>query len=286
MIPFSKYAGAGNDFVLVDAGATPVEAPEELARRICPRATGVGVDGLVLLRRLDDDLLRVRFFNPDGSEFSTCGNGSRCAARYAVDRELVAAGEVRLRTDAGDVLARVAPGEDRGVSLDYRMEAFVERRVAVEVEGAPVTGWLVQIGTPHLVVPVEAVPGEGFEEIARPMRHHAALSPEGANVDLVALTGSRTAVIRTFERGVEGETLSCGSGVMAALLALHGEGACGPALSFRTRSGETLAVELLDARAAPRAEGAGRGPGSRERRRIRLAGPARHLFDGLFPDPA
>ena len=98
---FSKYDGAGNDFVLVRAEEVGLADPGALARRLCPRSGGVGVDGLVLVRSVDADLVRLRFFNPDGGEFSTCGNGTRCAARYAVDRGLVEGPTLGLVTDAG-----------------------------------------------------------------------------------------------------------------------------------------------------------------------------------------
>ena len=264
MCRFSKYTGAGNDFVIVRAEEVGLRDPATLARRICPRRTGVGVDGLVLLRSLSPRDVRVRFFNPDGSEFSTCGNGSRCAARYAADRGLAEAGGMTLVTDAGEVRARVG-AED--VTLEYRPEAEVSASLDVEVGDATRRAWLVRIGTPHLVVPLEELPEAGFEELCRPLRRHPALGSEGANVDLVALQGPDAARIRTFERGVEGETLACGSGAMAATVALHSRGLCGRHLSLVTRSGETLEVRL------------------REGERIELAGPARPVFDGVFPDP-
>lgn len=268
MCRFSKYTGAGNDFVIVRAEEVRLRDPALLARRICPRRTGVGVDGLVLLRSVSPRHVRVRFFNPDGSEFSTCGNGSRCAARYASDRGLAEAGGMTLVTDAGEVGARVHEGEGEGeVTLEYRQEAEVARALDVEVAGRTRRAWLVRIGTPHLVVPLETVPEEDFEEICRPLRRHPGLGTEGANVDLVALRGPDRARIRTFERGVEGETLACGSGAMAATLALRAQGLCGRRLSLLTRSGETLGVTL------------------REGGRIELTGPARPVFDGVFPDP-
>lgn len=292
-IRFSKYTGAGNDFAIVDAAESPADDPASLARRICPRATGAGVDGLIVVRSLGKDRLRVRFFNPDGSEYGTCGNGSRCAARYAVERGLAAGPRLALLTDDGEVQAEV---EAALVSLDYRIEARVDREVEVELGGSRRRGWLVQIGTPHLVIPVDRLPGGDFEDLVRPVRSHPALGPAGANVDLVRPAGPDAFEIRTFERGVEGETLACGSGAMAAALALREAGTAGTRLSLLTRSGATLAVDLepgrregeggcgVHPRAAdpePRENGrAGADPG----RRIRLAGPARHVFDGAFRD--
>ncbi|MFQ5678448.1 MAG: diaminopimelate epimerase [Gemmatimonadota bacterium] len=272
-IPFSKYSGAGNDFVIVEAEAACLEQPGALARRICPRSSGVGVDGLILLRHLGGERLRVRFFNPDGSEYATCGNGSRCAARRAADLGVVAGSSMRLVTDAGEVGACV---EAAGVSLDYRMEVAVERELSVELAGKTRPAWLVQIGTPHLVLPLASTAELGaasrplFEEWCRPVRAHPALGSEGANVNLAGALGDGRGLIRTFERGVEGETLACGSGAMATALVLHSIGTSGARLELLTRSGATLRVELMD----PRQGRCGH---------IRLHGSARHLFDGIFP---
>ncbi len=262
MTLFSKYSGAGNDFVIVRAEEFGLGDAGELARRICPRARGVGVDGLILVRGLTEELVRVRFFNPDGSEFSTCGNGSRCAARYAVDRGLVGPEHV-LVTDDGEIVARVGEGR---VALEYALDAAVLARLPVMVEGASRTGWLVRMGTPHLVVPLDSVEVADFDEVCRPLRHLAEAGPEGANVNLVALDDDAVSV-RTFERGVEGETGACGSGCMAVALALRGAGRVSGPVTLATRSGARLTVEFLEAD------------------RIRLDGPAEHVFDGVFPDP-
>lgn len=261
---FAKYDGAGNDFVLVRAEEIGLADAAALARRMCPRSNGVGVDGLILVRSLSDRMVRLRFFNPDGSEFGTCGNGSRCAAVYAVERGLVPEPSLVLVTDDGEIAARVDGGR---VTLEFALDAEVEREISVEVEGRRRRGWLVRMGTPHAVVPVESVELEDFEAAARPIREGPAVGEEGANVDFVEL-GADPAPVRTFERGVEAETLACGSGCMATALALSEAGLIGSSLALRTRSGATLTVERL--------------PGDR----FRLAGPARHVFDGVFPDAA
>ncbi|MGH7540300.1 MAG: diaminopimelate epimerase [Gemmatimonadota bacterium] len=258
---FAKYSGAGNDFVLVRAEEIGLGDAGLLARRMCPRRTGVGVDGLVLVRSLSEDAVRVRFLNPDGSEFGTCGNGSRCAARYAVERGLVGGAELLLVTDDGEIAAHV---DGERVTLDFALDAAVEREISVEVEGESRKGWLVRMGTPHAVVPVRSVELDDFEAAARPIRAHPSLGEAGANVDLVELRGDE-AVVRTFERGVEGETLACGSGCMAVAFALSEAGLAGDALAVRTRSGAVLSIERTGGR-------------------LRLAGPAHHVFDGVFPD--
>lgn len=273
MIPFAKYSGAGNDFVLLPeeaAGRGP--DPSSLARRICPRESGVGVDGMVLVRPAAEARWEIRFFNPDGSEFHTCGNGSRCAARYLVD-EHGADRRHRLVTADGEMEAEV--GEE-GVGLLYHIDARVVSGGALETPSGTVDGWLVRVGTPHFVVPVDEMPTGPIDDLCRPVRHAEALGPEGANVNLVCLEGRDTGSVRTFERGVEAETLACGSGAMASALALHEAGMAEPELSLTTRGGDRLRVSLVRA-------GAERGED--DRARIRLSGPAVRVFTGRYPVP-
>lgn len=277
LIPFSKYSGAGNDFAIALAEDLEDIEPASLAPRICPRATGVGVDGLILVRRLGPGRIGARFFNPDGSEFSTCGNGSRCVARYARRRCLVEEDRMAIETSAGVVEATAGAFQ---VSLDYEMDASVEREAEVPYGDELRPGWLVHVGTPHLVLLLPSVPTDDITGLARPIRFHPSLGPEGANIDFVARRGDSEAEleIRTYERGVEGETLSCGSGAMAVALALHTAGITGPTLTLHTRSGDALEIALLDRIGeAPSAAVESR------RRRLRLGGPAHHIFDGEFP---
>ena len=274
MIPFSKYSGAGNDFVVVDTAEVDID-PAELARRICPRATGVGVDGMALVRDGGPGELAVRFFNPDGSEFGTCGNGSRCVARWAADAGRAPEGRVRLVTGEGVVEASVRGGRD--VSLAYEIEAWIEARRRVPFGDGEREGWLVQIGTPHFVLPLDEMPDGPVDGLCRPVRHHPGLGPEGANVDLVAVGEPGRARIRTFERGVEGETAACGSGAMATALALRAAGSAGRDLRLRTQSGAELRVELEGPEDAD--------PGTPAVRAIRLSGPASFVFDGRYPAP-
>ena len=269
-VPFSKYSGAGNDFAIVLGSDLGSLRPQDLARLLCPRRTGVGVDGLIVAEARTPDCVAARFFNPDGSEFSTCGNGSRCVARFAGHRGLTTGDVLSIETSAGTVRAEVT-GEQ--VALDYVMQIRIERAVTVKYAGDARTGWLVHVGTPHLVLPIQSMPEGAIEPLVAPIRYEPSLGAQGANVDLVVRRSRSEVSIRTYERGVEAETLACGSGAMATALALHEAGATGRTLTLHTRSGETLDVTLGDA-------------GGREDeggRRVRLSGPARRLFDGEYP---
>jgi diaminopimelate epimerase len=265
---FSKYSGAGNDFVVARGDARSDPIGPELARRVCSRRTGVGVDGLILVY-LRPGGIRVRFFNPDGSEFSTCGNGSRCAARFASDEGLGDPDGFVLETPAGEIDARV---EGNRVSLDYHIDVSLHGPIEVAGPSGPVESWLVQIGVPHLVLPLDRLPEGPIDALCRPLRRLDALGPAGANVNLVSLDDISTGAVRTFERGVEAETLACGSGSMASVFALRASGKAGPRVSLRVSGGDVLEIEVLDL-----------SPPDGTMRDVRLSGPAVKLFEGTFP---
>ncbi|MDT8435642.1 MAG: diaminopimelate epimerase [Gemmatimonadota bacterium] len=271
MVPFAKYTGAGNDFVIARADPRSEAVGPELARRVCARRTGVGVDGLILVRPRPGGI-RARFFNPDGSEFSTCGNGSRCAARFARDEGLTGPGRFVLETSAGEIGCEV---DGERVALEYRIRVALRGPLRVPGPVGPADAHLVEIGVPHLVVPLADLPEGPIEGVCRPLRHLAELGPGGANVNLVSLDGPGAGggAIRTFERGVEGETLACGSGSMAAAFALRAAGLAGERLALRVRGGDTLEIHILDD-----------APPDGGLRRVGLAGPAVRLFEGAFPD--
>lgn len=270
MVRFTKLTGAGNDFVAAVPGPELDAHGSEQARRLCSRRTGVGVDGLILVYPREAGV-RVRFFNPDGSEFSTCGNGTRCAARFAVQRGLVDGGPFDVVTDAGPIEARVDVAADR-VSLEYRMPVARRGPIPVETPAGTADGWLMHFGVPHFVVPLETIPEGPIEPFCAPIRSDPRLGPEGANVNLIALREAGAGRIRTFERGVEGETLACGSGSMAAVIASWTIGKAARTVALDVQGGETLGIELVD---EPVFDGTPI--------RVRLEGPAEPVFEGEFP---
>jgi diaminopimelate epimerase len=271
MIRFSKYTGAGNDFVIAIPGPHLDQNGPAAARRYCSRREGAGVDGLILVYPDDrPDTVRIRFFNPDGSEFSTCGNGSRCAASFAAQQGLVSSGTFTLVTSAGPIKASV---DSARVSLEYVLPTHRRGPVTVAGPHGSADGWLIDFGVPHFVLPLDQLPEGPIDTLCSSIRNDPQLGPEGANVNLIAMHTREAGVIRTFERGVEGETQACGSGSMAAVIAMWADGKSDRAVSLEVRGCETLHIELVD---EPVFDGTPI--------RVRLEGPAVRVFDGEFPD--
>ena len=263
---FYKMSGSGNDFVVVDATH---EAPGRLAepavvQAVCARATGIGADGIVFLEPSQVAEYRMTYLNSDGSRADLCGNASLCSARLATELGIVRAPRFRVETDAGILDARLLEGSpevdlqpvtDIRASLPFRLEAG-ERWIGFALAGVP-----------HLVVRVDAVETVDVVGRGRPLRHDASL-PHGANVNFVSPkpdgSGWR---IRTFERGVEGETLACGTGAVASAVVLRESRESGDEVRLETRSGRVLRVRLASVDGGWRPS---------------LSGEARLVFEGRF----
>jgi diaminopimelate epimerase len=256
-LEFVKMSGTGNDFVLVDnrGGAVPEPRKSRLARRVCRRRTGVGGDGLVLLERSETADLRMRIFNADGSEPEMCGNGSRCLAAFA--RSVGAAGpEMTIETKAGPIRAEIVEpgGRASRVRVELTPPGEVSSRGQLDFAGERREVFSANTGVPHAVVFVDDLDAVDVPSQGRALRFHEAWGEAGANADFVLVEGERRIALRTYERGVEDETLACGTGAVAAALVAAWRGGWPSPVEARVRSGEVLAVHF--AGGGPRFEGA------------------------------
>ncbi len=214
-IPFFKMHGAANDFLLVDdrQRVFPIEDRAWIAR-VAARRTGVGCDGILLIQPSEKADFRMRFLNPDGSEADLCGNGARCIARLAVEQG-AAPPRMRIETAAG-ILGAEVQGEQVRVNMPDPKAWRLDLRLAVG--GTERVGHAVNTGVPHAVVEVEDVDAVDVAALGRAIRLHEVFQPEGANANFIRVTGPGALRIRTYERGVEAETLACGTGITAAAL--------------------------------------------------------------------
>ena len=239
-----KMTGSGNDFVMLDGRFTsPDRWPATRVAAICDRRSGVGADGLVILTPDAPGRVRMTYWNSDGSKAAMCGNAALCSTRLAVYLELAEPGDLCLLTDAGVVSARC---NGAGDGAEIRLP---DAEVPAEVPGLePVAGerWLAlgAVGVPHLIVRVDDIERIDLPGRGRALRFDPRLGEAGANVNFVApgIAGGEPWAIRTYERGVEAETLACGTGTVAAAIALAARGEASLPLRFRSRGGPELLV--------------------------------------------
>jgi len=246
-VAFTKMSGAGNDFVVLDRTTWEALPGDRAAwvRGVCRRGVSVGADGVLVVSAEGKGRVRVVFFNPDGGE-AFCGNGSRCAARYALTRGFVDDAAMTLETSAGDVPAVVAGG-----SVRLTLPPPKDRgEVAVTDAATEFRGRFVVAGVPHLVVPVSGLAAYPVADVGERLRRHQRFAAEGTNVDFVERDAGGRVHVRTFERGVEGETLACGTGAVAAAFAARLTGAPETVVVV-PKSGLPLAVTLAGDPAHP-----------------------------------
>lgn len=239
---FYKMSGSGNDFVFFDLsdGEAPDLENAPAIRALSARGTGVGADGVVFMRPKTDSSFAIRYYNSDGSLGELCGNATLCAIRLAHEIGLVSAGEVAISTDAGVVAARMVNGLPE-IDLAPVSEVQLEAASIPRLDREQSLGF-VRVGVPHLVivdsdVETAAIVGRGAK-----LRRDKSLR-DGANVNFVSATPDGW-ITRTYERGVEGETLACGTGAVAAGILLVEWGRALSPVSLRTRSGKALEVTV------------------------------------------
>lgn len=226
-IPFVKMSGTGNDFIMVDnrAGLLKEGEAAALARAACPHRIAVGADGVILIETPTQPGhdLRMRIFNADGSEAEMCGNGSRCFAVFA--RQLNAAGaEQKIETLAGTLNAVVA-ADNGSAKVQLSQPGAVEIKRGVPVLEKAVDLFFCNTGVPHAVQFVPDVAAVDVKKSGACIRYHEVFKPRGANANFAQLLGDNVVKLRTYERGVEDETLACGTGATAtAIAAAFGHG--------------------------------------------------------------
>lgn len=241
-IPFTKMHGAGNDFILIDnrrrcwTDTTAATA----ARVWCPRQTGIGADGLILLDDSPSAAFRMRHYNVDGSRASFCGNGARCLTRYAYQNGLTG----RSMTFEADDGLHQAEVLENGVALvmSTPRDIHLNRTMPDDTQRCFHT---VYTGVEHAVFPSDDIEAEAVEITGARLRHHAMFEPGGMNINFVEMNDDASLSVRTYERGVEAETLSCGTGAVASAVVHALIADFDSPVEVRTRSGESLEVSFL-----------------------------------------
>lgn len=244
MIEFYKANGAGNDFIIIDDRNQKVEGEfpniSEWVKKICARRFSVGADGVILIQNDPDKSIDFmwKFYNSDGSEAEMCGNGARCASRIAYELG-VAGKKLAFRTKAGIIRAEIL-AHDR---VKVYMSDPKDLTCSVTPVGLP-EGGFVDSGVPHMVYPVENVAKCNLEELGSKTRYHNFFNPNGTNVDFIEIIDKHSIKMRTYERGVEGETLACGTGATASALIAFARGLVERPVTVHTVADKELIIDF------------------------------------------
>lgn len=240
-VPFKKYSGCGNDFILIDDRIPFLTYwDKSLIQRLCQRGGEIGADGLILLQKSETADVKMRIFNADGSEAEMCGNGLRCLAEFMLDLGFERKG-YRVET-----LKKHLNVESLGESVRASMgpPEKVEWKIPLKIEGKLYETHFLDTGVPHAVLFMEEIDSFPVEDIGRKIRFHKCFSPKGANANFAKILPEGGIDLRTYERGVEKETLACGTGATATALAAAHLYALSSPITINTRSGEKIVIEF------------------------------------------
>jgi diaminopimelate epimerase len=239
---FWKMSGSGNDFLFFDARIDPpgAFATAAMIDRVCARATGVGADGVVFIQNDAAEAFRIRYFNRDGSLAELCGNASLCSARLATELGVGNRAGFRFATDAGVISARFAGDQPE---IDLQPTTGLRLDAGLKLEAGEQRMGFADTGVPHLVVLVDDVENVDVDRRGRQLRFDPSLA-DGANVNFVGKAEGDLWRMRTYERGVEGETLACGTGSVAAAVLLEAWGLSGSQTKLRSTSGQILTANV------------------------------------------
>ncbi len=269
-IDFVKMTGAGNDFVLIDNRSMKISADWGiLTPKLCDRRYGIGADGLLVVEPSGRAAFMMKYYNADGSYGGMCGNGGRCISRYVM-------GTNKVSQVAFEALDHIYHAQARGAEVELAMKnpTPLKSMPPMSLLGEKLKVHFIDTGAPHAILLMDELPERlkteiertGLMEIGSAIRYHEAFQPSGTNVDFLHLRGENQVEMRTYERGVEEETLACGTGAVASALAVATLYGYSSPLSVITRSREVLKVEFQK-------EGVGF-------RNVRLIGSAKIVFCG------
>ncbi len=250
-------SGAGNDFIVIDTTRSTVNLPESRIRSLCTRRTGIGADGLILIGPSDTSDFSMRYYNADGKPGSMCGNGGRCAAYFA-----------RLNDIAGETVSFEANGDRYNAWITGPEKVKLKMTVPGDYRNNFYANGFschfIDTGSPHTIIYTEGLETFNVDDAGRTIRSNSDLFPEGTNVNFLEITGPDTLNVRTFERGVEAETLACGTGAVAAAIMSYKLGkVSSKSVRVTVRSGDVLHVDFSD-----------------DLQEVFLSGPAKIVYTG------
>lgn len=264
LLRFSKMNGSGNDFVVFDNRSLTWKLTQDQIAKLCHRQFGVGSDGMLIVEPgVEGTDFRMRYYNADGGEAEMCGNGARCFATYVRPFLKQGSSRVSFQTQAGRIQAEYH-GEE--VSIELTAPHGLKLNEKVALKSTELTVHSVNTGVPHAVIFVENVESTPIVEWGREIRYHAHFSPKGTNVNFVQILNNKEIRVRTYERGVEGETLACGTGVTASALISSLVHSLSTPVRVKVQGGDWLSVSFQSQ--------------DQNFSQVKLQGPAQIVFQG------
>lgn len=244
MIKFIKMSASGNDFIVIDNRKNQISdishQISEFVRKVCKRKLGVGADGVLLIESSPKADFKMRVFNPDGGEVEMCGNGARCCALYINAKCKMQNVKCKIETKAGILEAEVVSNKRVRLKMGDPTNPRLNLRLSVDNKEYEVHS--INTGVPHVVLFVEDLEKVEVKEVGRKIRYHKEFAPEGTNVNFIKVRDEHSIDIRTYERGVEDETLACGTGAAAGAIISHLLGRTKTPIKMYTKSGSILKV--------------------------------------------
>jgi diaminopimelate epimerase len=267
MLKFSKYHGTGNDFIMLSSDDVQnVQFSPSVVSTLCNRNFGIGADGLIIVGKTNQADFEMKYYNSDGHPGTMCGNGGRCAVAFAMKNNLIQGSSVKFLASDGFHDARLCGQSGPHPMVELSMNDTEEYSLKMN------DFYFINTGSPHLIVMVDDVNAINVYEVGRKLRYSNELAPHGANVNFVMLRKDGI-FVRTYERGVENETLSCGTGVTAAAIvnaALSNNPKKSNSVNVFTKGGLLKVSFELDGKKA---------------KQVKLTGPAAFVFDGQIEYP-
>jgi len=269
LVKFTKMTGAGNDFVVIDNRRRHIRDGSKAARYLCDRRWGIGADGLLLLEKSKRGDYKMMYYNADGSYGGMCGNGGRCIASFAVAYKIASK---KHQFEALNYIYHAEVSSNR-VKLSMKDPSSLKLEDSIDLGTHLQSFSFVDTGSPHVVIPLEEIAGDAREladvdlaTLGPRIRHHSHFAPAGVNVNIIQRTGPNSLEIRTYERGVEAETLACGTGAIAAAIVAARKWGSKPPIRILPKSNVPLMVQFKDSNGAIT--------------NVRLIGPATTVYHG------
>ncbi len=270
-IPFTKMSGAGNDFVVIDNRNNIITDPVGFVQNACRKKYGIGADGALLVEKSTKADFTMKYYNSDGTCGGMCGNGGRCISKFVYTHNIITKTEFTFEAFDYIYKAKILP--DGNVELLMKNPSQIQLQKKIVLDGKEVTIHSINTGAPHAVMFTNEngfdLETMDFENVGRKLRFHFCFGNEGSNINLIQEISPNILKIRTYERGVEAETLACGTGSVASSVAYHLLKKVNPPITLLVRSGEKLQVNFQSKNEVIT--------------NVTLTGPAEEVFEGEFP---